>query len=341
MKKGSKTIVLFVNPNVSGAVIASSIVPQLLAKGVKPVLFLINPKPKSDALIPELSDFSFYDSLIGQDVIFPFQDEYQDHFLSREYNGAVSIDLVAQKHHVKVYRSDDVHSQSAMKILEKMDNLVGGISIRNMQIFREPVLDLFASKSAFLWNIHGGLLPQYRGVHPTLRAMANGEQYCGWTLHEIDKGIDTGKPLGSIVWPLKADSSYMTEFFSKLESGAGLVMHHVSVVLDGRDPVLALQHHIGQERYYSFPKTSDFQLYKQKGIVFSNSEDVEVYLNDKFGPDSRNKGLKVKFAAAVKAAISEYCSYKSTCDRGRPVSNHQMADEKQDTFGPRVAFGSM
>lgn len=41
-------------------------------------------------------------------------------------------------------------------------------------------------------NVHGGLLPQYRGGHVTQWAIINGEKEFGVTLHYIDEGIDTG-----------------------------------------------------------------------------------------------------------------------------------------------------
>jgi methionyl-tRNA formyltransferase len=41
-------------------------------------------------------------------------------------------------------------------------------------------------------NVHGGLLPQYRGGHVAQWAIINGEREFGVTLHYMDEGIDTG-----------------------------------------------------------------------------------------------------------------------------------------------------
>ncbi len=41
-------------------------------------------------------------------------------------------------------------------------------------------------------NIHGSLLPKYRGVHPVNWMIANGEEVGGVTIHFVDKGVDTG-----------------------------------------------------------------------------------------------------------------------------------------------------
>ena len=41
-------------------------------------------------------------------------------------------------------------------------------------------------------NVHGGLLPEYRGGHVMNWALINGEHESGVTLHYMDAGIDTG-----------------------------------------------------------------------------------------------------------------------------------------------------
>ena len=52
--------------------------------------------------------------------------------------------------------------------------------------------ELFSKAEIGSYNIHGSLLPAYRGVAPYIRAVCNGEKEVGVTLHEIDKGVDTG-----------------------------------------------------------------------------------------------------------------------------------------------------
>ena len=41
-------------------------------------------------------------------------------------------------------------------------------------------------------NAHGALLPRYRGMHGGTWAIINGETKAGFTLHEVDEGIDSG-----------------------------------------------------------------------------------------------------------------------------------------------------
>ncbi|WP_124980827.1 methionyl-tRNA formyltransferase [Nonlabens xiamenensis] len=48
-------------------------------------------------------------------------------------------------------------------------------------------------------NVHGSLLPRYRGRTPHVWAIINGETQAGITLHEIELGCDTGDVIEQIV----------------------------------------------------------------------------------------------------------------------------------------------
>lgn len=41
-------------------------------------------------------------------------------------------------------------------------------------------------------NVHGALVPRYRGMHGGTWALINGEQHHGYSVHEVDLGIDSG-----------------------------------------------------------------------------------------------------------------------------------------------------
>lgn len=62
-------------------------------------------------------------------------------------------------------------------------------------------------------NVHGSLLPKYRGATPIQTALLNGERYTGTTIMVMDAGMDTGPIL------LQAELSITkTDTFSTLES---------------------------------------------------------------------------------------------------------------------------
>ncbi len=53
-------------------------------------------------------------------------------------------------------------------------------------------------------NVHGGLLPEYRGGHVMNWAIVNGERETGVTLAYLDAGIDTGPVIAQRRFPIEA-----------------------------------------------------------------------------------------------------------------------------------------
>ena len=70
------------------------------------------------------------------------------------------------------------------------------ISINYLFLIEYDVINL--SKS-LAFNIHGSLLPKYRGRTPHVWAIINGEEFTGITAHIIDQGCDTGDILEQII----------------------------------------------------------------------------------------------------------------------------------------------
>jgi methionyl-tRNA formyltransferase len=80
--------------------------------------------------------------------------------------------------------------------LFKLKNLVF-LSLEYERIIRP---NKFASKHLF--NIHFSYLPSYKGMYTSSLPLLNNELYSGVTLHYIDSGIDTGKIIDQIKFPI-------------------------------------------------------------------------------------------------------------------------------------------
>ena len=57
-------------------------------------------------------------------------------------------------------------------------------------------------------NLHGSILPQYRGAAPIQRCLLNGDTITGVTLMQMDKGMDTGDMIDIATTPIGADETY-------------------------------------------------------------------------------------------------------------------------------------
>jgi methionyl-tRNA formyltransferase len=59
-------------------------------------------------------------------------------------------------------------------------------------------------------NIHGSLLPRWRGAAPIQRAIEAGDAQTGITLMQMDAGLDTGPMLLAQALPIGADDTAAT-----------------------------------------------------------------------------------------------------------------------------------
>src|SRR5437588_4185573 len=57
-------------------------------------------------------------------------------------------------------------------------------------------------------NIHGSILPKYRGAAPIQRSILNGETETGVTLMQMDKGMDTGDIILIVKTPIDRFETY-------------------------------------------------------------------------------------------------------------------------------------
>ncbi|HTY85202.1 MAG TPA: methionyl-tRNA formyltransferase [Silvibacterium sp.] len=78
-------------------------------------------------------------------------------------------------------------------------------------------------------NLHGSLLPKYRGAAPIQWAVANGEPVTGVTTMRLDEGLDTGDILMQRELPIAPDQTAVDLFPRLAEMGAALMVE----TLDG------------------------------------------------------------------------------------------------------------
>ena len=57
-------------------------------------------------------------------------------------------------------------------------------------------------------NLHGSILPKYRGAAPIQRAIENGEAVTGVTLMQMDRGMDSGDIIEIVRTPIGPDETY-------------------------------------------------------------------------------------------------------------------------------------
>jgi methionyl-tRNA formyltransferase len=88
-------------------------------------------------------------------------------------------------------------------------------------------------------NLHGSLLPKYRGAAPIQWAVANGELVTGVTTMRLDEGLDTGDMLLAQVCPIGQEETAVDVYECLAPVGAKLMvktLHHLEAGLIFPEP---------------------------------------------------------------------------------------------------------
>ena len=199
--------------------------------------------------------------------------------------GAFEKDLIASSH----YSFDDIAAQAGCQLqgFADIDNQVNGpkgiarlqatapdliLSIRFGLIIRD---DIIALPKHGIINLHSGVLPQYRGVMATYRAMVNGDKDIGSTLHFIsDSGIDTGRILSVAKMPLNNQHSYLLNVLNLYTAGCEQIVDAVKQ-LDTGVKLLAKPQQ-GEPCYYSFPSDTEVEQFVARDHRLFDSREIEA-----------------------------------------------------------------
>ncbi|MBQ9714622.1 MAG: methionyl-tRNA formyltransferase [Clostridia bacterium] len=122
------------------------------------------------------------------------------------------------------------------KIRESVDEVkaLGGdlmVTCAYGQILTQAVLDAFPLG---VWNIHAGLLPQYRGASPIQSCIVNGEEKTGVSIMKTELGLDSGDVLCMEETPVSETETY-GELSQRLSAiGASLIVDALKTLESGQ-----------------------------------------------------------------------------------------------------------
>lgn len=130
-----------------------------------------------------------------------------------------AVKVCALAHKIEVYQPKSMRTEEAYARLaqEAADAI---IVVAYGKILPKPILDLTPGGCI---NVHGSLLPRYRGAAPVQWAVLNGDAEAGVTTMLLDEGVDTGDMLLTFRRPLD-DTTTGGELFELLaQDGADLL----------------------------------------------------------------------------------------------------------------------
>ncbi|KOR88541.1 methionyl-tRNA formyltransferase [Paenibacillus solani] len=136
----------------------------------------------------------------------------------------------ALRHGIPVLQPQRLRSPEAVaELAEYKPDLI--ITAAYGQILPKSVLDMPALGCL---NVHGSLLPAYRGGAPIQRSIINGESVTGITLMYMAEGLDTGDMIAKAEVPIQDDDTAGTMFEKLSTVGAELLLRELPRLLQGK-----------------------------------------------------------------------------------------------------------
>ena len=118
----------------------------------------------------------------------------------------------------KITHFSSVNDNDCIALLKELKPDI--IIVNGTRIISGKVLE---STNATVINMHAGITPKYRGVHGGYWAVVNNDSiHCGVTVHEVDKGIDTGAVLYQSLITVTGKDNFVTYPF--LQFGEGIFL---------------------------------------------------------------------------------------------------------------------
>lgn len=170
-----------------------------------------------------------------------------------------SIRAIAARHGVRVAEVPDLHDRAVLERLrfEDADALV---SVSCPQLFRPSLLRL---PRLGVLNVHGAILPHYRGVLPSFWMLANGEREAGVSIHFVDERIDAGALCAQRAFPIEPRES-LDRFVARSKAIAADLLIETLDRLEADD----LDRHpldLSRGSYYSWPDASAVRRFRERG----------------------------------------------------------------------------
>ncbi|MBI2408319.1 MAG: formyl transferase [Gemmatimonadetes bacterium] len=150
------------------------------------------------------------------------------------------------------------------------------LSVRFGHILRD---DAIAIPPRGVLNLHSGLLPRYRGVIATFRALLNGDAEIGCTLHWIDSpSIDAGAIIEAPRVAVDRARSLLWHVLTLYGPGMNAMARAVLALERGQSlPTVPQSPDAGA--YYSFPTDDDVARFTAAGWRLFGRDDVDTLLS--------------------------------------------------------------
>ncbi|MGF1698403.1 methionyl-tRNA formyltransferase [Vibrio lamellibrachiae] len=142
---------------------------------------------------------------------------------------ASPVKNIALEHDIPVFQPENFKSDEAKQQLKdlKADLMV---VVAYGLLLPQAVLD---TPKLGCINVHGSILPRWRGAAPIQRSIWAGDKETGVTIMQMDIGLDTGDMLQIATLPIEASDTSASMYEKLAELGPDALVECISTIADG------------------------------------------------------------------------------------------------------------
>ena len=173
-----------------------------------------------------------------------------------------SVRAVADHFRVPLLPTDNINGAAYLGTLRALAPDVI-VSVNAPQVFKRRLLQL---PRLGCINVHGALLPKYRGRLPSFWVLLNGEKETGSTVHFMNEQLDDGPIVLQRTIPIAPDETQHSLLLKTKRLGAELLLEALAALEQGAvEPQINATE---QATYYSFPTPEDGRRFRALGLRF-------------------------------------------------------------------------
>lgn len=142
------------------------------------------------------------------------------------------VKQIALQNGLTVWQPPQVSSQEFLKIFDELrPDLVVVVA------FGQKIPSEILNKPRYgCINVHGSLLPKYRGADPIRRALLNGDRITGISTMYMNEGWDTGDIIFQEELEVNGDENYASLYCRLADLGGKLLVQTIQALIAGKAP---------------------------------------------------------------------------------------------------------
>lgn len=163
----------------------------------------------------------------------------------------------------KIYQPEKIKDEDFVKVLKDL-NADLFVVVAYGQLLSEQVLNI--PKYGCI-NVHGSLLPKYRGAAPIQWAIINGEEKTGVTIQYMEKGLDSGDMILKEEIIIEKTETYKTLYDKMSIAGAETLIKAIELIETGN---------VNAEKQNHDEATYAPMIYKEMGHINWNNSSKDI-----------------------------------------------------------------